>query len=174
MKPPMREGFNSTKFGDLQRDHKDKPQTIELKDDGLFHTNIWNAEENRFSFARGTYAFIKNIEGPLVFGKHGHEHLGKDNNVEFAGEATFNTGTLLFWTNNSGHYVPDPRAMHQAGLPMDKFVPLGFVEDSAVQEAYRNTKSPQKIAHLFGVPLKEIIAAFNRLGIEKMNGGAWK
>lgn len=170
--------FESTKFGDMQRNNASRPRSIRRGDDNLYRTNIWDSNASNFALARGTYQFVKVRDKPLTYGKKGHEHLAKSggggvHDVEFAGEATFNAGELLFWTNNSGHFKPDARAMNQSGLPIEKFVPLGFVDDDAVNLAARNTKNPRTIADLFGVSVNEIQAAFNRLGIRKRGGGKW-
>ncbi|MEO1352807.1 MAG: DUF4157 domain-containing protein [Cyanobacteria bacterium J06635_15] len=167
-------GFETTKHGDLQRDHKAGPRTITLGEDGLYHTNILSDHKTRtYALARGKYAFVKPCDEELIFGKHGHEHLAKDDDVEYAGEAFFRAGRLLFWTNNSGHYLPDPRAMEQAGLPMGKFVPLRFVDDKAIEAAVSHTKNPRKLAIMFGVTEHAIKAAFDRLGVRKRGGGTW-
>jgi hypothetical protein len=160
----MRDDLNSNKLA--------KPRRIQLTG-GVYRTNIHSPKANAKAKARGKYAFVKKVGEPLTFGKYGHEHLAKGAYVEYAGEATFNSGELLFWSNSSGHYRPTVEAMRQAGLPEDKFVPIKTVDDEAVRLATKNTKNPRKLAALFGVEIEEIQKSFNRLGIEKRGGGSW-
>jgi hypothetical protein len=50
-----------------------------------------------------------------------HPALAGGRGVHYAGEAHFDNGRLLWWSNGSGNYRPDAEHAEQAGLPMDRF-----------------------------------------------------
>ena len=55
----------------------------------------------------------------------GHINLSRGQPVEYAGQLRFSRdGQLKSWNNASGHYEPRAVKAPQAGLPMDKFIPL--------------------------------------------------
>lgn len=56
----------------------------------------------------------------------GHSSLSRGRSVHFAGEAKFNNGELVYWSNSSGHYRPTATAIHHLSdliqlLPIAKF-----------------------------------------------------
>jgi len=76
------------------------------------------------SVPSGTYDFVLQA-GEYRIG-NGHWVLaGQGAPVQFAGSMTFSeTGTLLEWTNASGHYLPSASFATNAGLPMGAFRPV--------------------------------------------------
>jgi hypothetical protein len=84
--------------------------------------------------AKGTYNYV--IQGGRIFvglaggqEKQGHIDIARGQPVEYAGKIKFgsgrnNRGTLVRWTNSSGHYRPEPVRSDWAKefrLPLDKF-----------------------------------------------------
>lgn len=159
-----------TKHGDRNRDHRDKPRKLYFDQ----ARGLWMVRN--LGRARGTYAFVVlcDAEGDgLILGKHGHEHLAKDRAVEFAGEATFKAGELLFWTNNSGHYLPHPMLSTRAGLPWDKFAPMHERNPKFVAAALTVRSSTGDIARLLGWPVADVEAAYRQLEVHRY-GKTWK
>ncbi len=84
--------------------------------------------------AKGTYNYV--IQGGQIFvglaggqEKQGHIDIARGQPVEYAGKIKFGSGknskgTLIRWTNSSGHYRPEPVRSDWAQefrLPFDKF-----------------------------------------------------
>lgn len=76
---------------------------------------------------RGTYQFVVYLDGRIQIGEKGHSaayggmEVERGSPVSFAGEADFREGVLQQWTNNSGHYRPNPAFAFQAGFPLALF-----------------------------------------------------
>lgn len=78
---------------------------------------------------KGLYQFATMPDGTVrvsCFGEH--VHLTGGGPVRYAGQARFKRGrrgrgTLVWWSNGSGHYLPDAALAAQAGLPVELFVP---------------------------------------------------
>jgi hypothetical protein len=147
--------LHPTKSGDPQRSNKDKPKKLYRADaTGGYKWRIRN-----IGLARGTYVFVVlcDEDDGLTLGKHGHEHLAKDRAVEFAGEATFQAGELLFWTNNSGHYLPHLMlGTTRVGLPWSKFAPMNQRNSWVVVEALKITNNLGVIARLLGWSIADV------------------
>jgi hypothetical protein len=68
------------------------------------------------------YLFVRTLEGQtLVHPRLRHAVLSRGEPVMYAGEAYFESGTLRWWSNSSGHFRPDPEHAPQAGLPLELF-----------------------------------------------------
>jgi hypothetical protein len=68
------------------------------------------------------YVFVRMADGnTLMHPVYRHPALAEGRPVHYAGEAQFDNGRLLWWSNGSGNYRPDPEHAEQAGLPMDRF-----------------------------------------------------
>ncbi len=83
--------------------------------------------------ASGQYNFVSRdgtIYARRIQGRSGapdikHVDLARGEAVDYAGTVQFsgrtNRGHVRWWSNESGHYAPDPSRAPQAGLPMDRF-----------------------------------------------------
>ena len=85
--------------------------------------------------ARGTYDFVVRdgqlwaVKAKRTFGGAGHTEAAQGNRVAFAGQATFEAGTLKGWNDGSGHFraaAADPaepfrKAAIDAGLDKEAF-----------------------------------------------------
>lgn len=70
------------------------------------------------------YVFVRMADGgTLMHPVYRHPALAEGRPVHYAGEAQFDNGRLLWWSNGSGNYRPDADHAGQAGLPMDRFYP---------------------------------------------------
>jgi hypothetical protein len=156
------------KQGDPKRGHRDKPRKL------YYNGTDGKWKIRNIGLARGTYAFVVlcDEDDGLILGKHGHEHLAKDRAVEFAGEATFRAGELLFWTNNSGHYLPYPMLSTRVGLPWSKFASMNQRDSWVVREALKVTQNTGVIARLLGWPAADVQKAYSELGVERY-GKTW-
>jgi hypothetical protein len=68
------------------------------------------------------YLFVRTAQGAtLVHPRMRHAALADGKPVLYAGEAFFESGSLRWWSNGSGHYRPDPGHAEQAGLPRNLF-----------------------------------------------------
>ena len=68
------------------------------------------------------YNFVRTQTGDmLLHNRYRHPSLAEGKQVLYAGEVSFNNGSLNWWSNGSGHYQPDEDSAKQAGLPMDQF-----------------------------------------------------
>ena len=72
---------------------------------------IDNPPMRRHSFRRTTL--------PLLYALQRNE-VSPTGSVTFARNGD-RAGSVISWNNASGHYIPDPRYAHQAGLPLDLF-----------------------------------------------------
>jgi hypothetical protein len=96
----------------------------------------WKEIGRRFTrTARGTYDFVVRdgrlwaVKAKRTFGAAGHTEAAQGNRVAFAGQATFEAGTLKGWNDGSGHFRPaaaDPaepfrKAAVDAGLDKEAF-----------------------------------------------------
>jgi len=74
------------------------------------------------------FTFVKLTSGAtLMHQRFRHPALAEGRPVLYAGEASFNSGKLEWWSNGSGNYRPDPEHAEQAGLPMEDFYPYEAV-----------------------------------------------
>lgn len=141
---PLREGKDDVTpptFGNLPQDEpilmddKGRPiRRVELVKEG----EVWFEKLGKGKFrAEGTYDFVVRgnkiiaVKGSNVVGatNPGHTEAAGGGRVKYAGTIKFATskiakGTLLEWSNASGHYAPVKEFATAAGLPMDKFKPL--------------------------------------------------
>ncbi len=68
------------------------------------------------------YIFVRTRDGEmLMHPTYRHPAIAEGRPVEYAGEARFDNGRLLWWSNGSGNYRPDAEHAEQAGLPMERF-----------------------------------------------------
>lgn len=68
------------------------------------------------------YVFVRLASGEmLMHPTYRHPALAEGRAVRYAGEACFDSGRLLWWSNGSGNYRPDPDHAEQAELPLDRF-----------------------------------------------------
>jgi hypothetical protein len=82
------------------------------------------------------YVFVRMASGDtLMHPTYRHPALAEGRPVHYAGEACFDNGRLLWWSNGSGNYRPDPDHAEQAGLPIDRFYTFDEVLKGAHQSA---------------------------------------
>ncbi len=68
------------------------------------------------------YIFVRMADGDtLMHPVYRHPALAEGRSVHYAGEAQFDNGRLLWWSNGSGNYRPDADHAEQAGLPLERF-----------------------------------------------------
>jgi hypothetical protein len=69
------------------------------------------------------FIFVTELSGQIrMHPRYRHAAIAEGNAVLYAGEAEFQHGKLLWWSNASGSYKPDRRDAQQAGLPLDSFI----------------------------------------------------
>ena len=74
------------------------------------------------SVPNSRYVFVRLTGGDtLLHPVYRHPALAEGRPVQYAGEAQFDNGRLLWWSNGSGNYRPDADHAEQADLPMDRF-----------------------------------------------------
>jgi len=142
---PLRQGKDdpgTPTFSNLPRDEPiltdagGRPiRRVELVEEG----GVWYEKLGRAKFrANGSYDFVVRggkilaVKGSSAVGavNPGHTEAAGGGPVKYAGRITFGTskigrGTLLEWSNASGHYAPVKEFAKAAGLPIDKrFKPL--------------------------------------------------
>lgn len=86
-------------------------------------------ERHVLSRPSGVYNFVR-VEGAtrnqaatFISARAPHATLAAGRPVLYAGTASFNSGSLAWWSNYSGTYQPNAEFNRQAALPTDKFVP---------------------------------------------------
>ena len=85
------------------------------------------------------YVFVKMASGEtLMHPRFRHPALAEGHPVLYAGEAKFDNGKLLWWSNASGNYRPDAAHAAQAGFPMDQFLTYEQVIKGVSPEAARS------------------------------------
>ena len=95
--------------------------------DGSFQ--LRSMERGTLTPPTGTYNFVR-VQGdtartrPLfVSAKMSHAQIASGQPVVYAGTASFERGSMAWWSNYSGTYQPIAEFRGQAALPDDKFVP---------------------------------------------------
>jgi len=76
--------------------------------------------------ANGTYEFVIQTSNPdkvLMTKGTGHNSIGGEEPLYFAGTATFAIGDLVSWNNDTGHYRTDAAHAHQAQIPKSGGLP---------------------------------------------------
>lgn len=104
---------------------------IPVERDQVFHLNsfydnyrLFRGKERSQYVPNSRYVFVRTIEGEtLLHPRFRHPALAQGRPVLYAGEAQFDNGKLLWWSNGSGNYRPDAAHAAQADLPMDQFFP---------------------------------------------------
>ena len=82
------------------------------------------------------YIFVRMQSGEtLMHPTFRHPALAEGRPVHYAGEARFDNGRLLWWSNGSGNYRPDAEHAEQAGLPMDRF----YAYDEIIKGAHKTS-----------------------------------
>lgn len=82
------------------------------------------------------YIFVRTTGGEtLMHPTYRHPALAQGHPVVYAGEAAFDNGRLVWWSNGSGNYRPDAEHAGQAGLPMDQFFTFSQVMRGEHQRA---------------------------------------
>jgi hypothetical protein len=100
---------------------------VEKKDGKYFATS---SESGESVPAHGFYRFVTFLDGTIRLGaaaggNNVHSTLsGASLFVRYAGEARFEHGELIWFSNESGTYLPSNELYGQAGFDNDKFVPV--------------------------------------------------
>ncbi len=144
---------------DLYRGEKNKPTVVSFD----MNARLWKRSGGYL--ARGFYAFALFPDRTVKIGKHGHDQIAKGGDVNFAGEVLFSKGTLLFWTNRSGHYKPHPMLATAMPFPIHRY--SSHLERSpwVVGEALKATNNTGRIARWLGWQISEVEAAYRALKI---------
>jgi hypothetical protein len=88
------------------------------------------------------YIFVRMASGDtLMHPVYRHPALAEGRPVHYAGEAQFDNGRLLWWSNGSGNYRPDAEHAEQADLPMDRF--YSYDEVLKGRHLERDSKPPR-------------------------------
>ncbi|MFL6446767.1 MAG: hypothetical protein ACJ746_03655 [Bryobacteraceae bacterium] len=81
------------------------------------------------------YVFVRMARGEtLLHPTFRHPALAEGHPVHYAGEAYFDNGRLMWWSNGSGNYRPDPDHAEQAGFPMDRFFTYDEIQKGVHQQ----------------------------------------
>lgn len=89
------------------------------------------------------YVFVKMASGEtLLHPRFRHPALAEGHPVLYAGEARFDNGKLLWWSNASGNYRPDAAHAAQAGFPMDQFLTYEKVLQGVSPESVSSERKP--------------------------------
>ena len=100
------------------------------------------------------YVFVRTTGGEtLMHPTYRHPALAEGRPVAYAGEAAFNNGQLIWWSNGSGNYRPDAEHAKQAGLPMDRFFSFSEVIRGEHQRPRRDDHSRLVQGRLAGAPI---------------------
>ncbi len=90
------------------------------------------------------YVFVRMASGEmLMHPRFRHPAIAEGRPVLYAGEAKFDNGKLLWWSNGSGNYRPDAAHAAQAGLPMDQFMTYEEVLQGAPAAGVSPENKPQ-------------------------------
>ena len=73
----------------------------------------------------GRHDFVIPEDGTMAYGS-GHVALSEGRPVVWAGDIEFRNGTIVEWSNASGHFRPDRSFGINAGLPMDVYRGVTF------------------------------------------------
>lgn len=100
----------------------DREQIFHLK--SFFENYRMHRGKERAQYVpNAKYVFVKMAGGEtLMHPRFRHPALAEGHPVLYAGEAKFDNGKLLWWSNASGNYRPDVAHAAQAGFPMDQFL----------------------------------------------------
>ncbi len=94
-----------------------------LSQDGSGRWVMIDAKSGAVEIPTGEFQFVRQ-GNRIAIGRDGHTDLGDAEPVYFAGHVGFDeagTGTLQWWDENSGSYLPSKDLKLQAGLPLEKF-----------------------------------------------------
>lgn len=123
---------------------------IPVDRDQIFHLDSFfdqfrmrRAKQHGQYVPNSKYIFVRMASGvTLMHPNFRHPALAEGDSVQYAGEAYFDNGRLLWWSNGSGNYRPDPDHAGQAGLPMDRF----FTFDEIQKGVHQNRESRRESA----------------------------
>jgi len=91
------------------------------------------------------YIFVKMASGEtLMHPTYRHPAIAEGRPVHYAGEAYFDNGRLLWWSNGSGNYRPDADHAEQARLPLDRF----YTFDEILKGVHQNRPAQRESGSL--------------------------
>jgi hypothetical protein len=144
---------------------------IPVERDQIFHLNsfydnyrLFRGKERSQYVPNSRYVFVRTTGGEtLLHPRFRHPALAQGRPVLYAGEAQFDNGRLLWWSNGSGNYRPDAAHATQADLPMDQFFPYeDILKGVHSHAAHQKTGSLQAKMFARRYPAGILIPAWGR------------